>query len=428
MTAGKKSVEMQYISRVGFIQLLQDSPSGTKGADDSLNGHEINSIAIIGAGKTGRGFLARIASSANAKLSFIDKDDRLVQLLNEDTSYTIHFFGGSRKPYRIEGVRAAVAGTKEAVQWLAEADLVFTAVAEQNLLEIAGMLNEAAALRRNLLPEEGPLYVITGENGIEPGRVLSEGLAQDGMASGDIVVAESAVFCSTVDLQGTRLDIQSEAFDELPYDSMILPGRLQLSGMTPEPHFRNLLMRKIYTYNCLSACIAYLGALKDYQWYSDAANDSDIGYVLDRVTKPLNDAIAKSMNLNLQSQQAFSRRALAKFKDMAIRDDIARNARDVMRKLGPEERLLAPMRIIRENNGDLSPLALVVAAACLYRGEREAELVGLLAKGGVETVLAAVGLEIEDPFTAQVCSYYRQLIERRAEPAGFENMLPLESA
>ena len=32
-------------------------------------------VTIIGAGKTGRGFLARLIKEGGAKISFIDKDD-----------------------------------------------------------------------------------------------------------------------------------------------------------------------------------------------------------------------------------------------------------------------------------------------------------------------------------------------------------------
>jgi len=39
-------------------------------------------IAIVGAGKTGRGFVARLAAESGREIVFIDKDAALVRRLN----------------------------------------------------------------------------------------------------------------------------------------------------------------------------------------------------------------------------------------------------------------------------------------------------------------------------------------------------------
>lgn len=48
--------------------------------------------AIVGAGKTGRGFLARLLKESGAEIAFIDKNEELVKQLNEKKSFNISFF------------------------------------------------------------------------------------------------------------------------------------------------------------------------------------------------------------------------------------------------------------------------------------------------------------------------------------------------
>ncbi len=47
--------------------------------------------AIIGAGQTGRGFIARLLQHEGDRLTFIDKNESLVNSLNDSESYTIYF-------------------------------------------------------------------------------------------------------------------------------------------------------------------------------------------------------------------------------------------------------------------------------------------------------------------------------------------------
>jgi len=259
---------------------------------------------------------------------------------------------------------AALADSKTAQDWMVRASLILTAVAESN---IAGLARGWQDSRR--APQAGcpKLQVLFVENGVAPAAPLRKAFAD---RAAEIAIAEAAIFCSTIELPGTRLDVQSEAYDSLPYDAPKSGLKAEtFPALKAVADFPVLLKRKIYTYNCFSACIAYLGAYKGYKWYADAAGDSEIGVVLDQIAEPLNRAIAESTNVNLDEQRRFSEAALNKFRNRDILDDIPRNARDVARKLAPNDRLIEPARLILERGGRVEPLALVIAAALLYRTE-----------------------------------------------------------
>ena len=64
---------------------------------------------------------------------------------------------------------------------------------------------------------------------------------------------------------------------------------------------------------------------------------------MDNILQKLNACICKEYEIDVDKQAKFSQMAVAKFQNKAIVDTIERNARDVDRKLGENERILAPL-------------------------------------------------------------------------------------
>src|ERR1700722_17990302 len=149
----------------------------------------------------------------------------------------------------------------------------------------AGRGQILAERRRLGLPK---LQMLVCENGVSPAAALRDAFAD---RTDEIDIAEGAIFCSSIELPGTRLDVQSEAYESLPYDARLSGLQAKaFPALRAVADFPILLRRKIYTYNCFSACIAYLGAYKGYKWYADAAADSGINFILAQIAEPLNRA------------------------------------------------------------------------------------------------------------------------------------------
>lgn len=336
-------------------------------------------VVIVGAGRTGRGYIARqmpgASSSAHATgeavaLTFVDRNEELVERLALADSFEVRF-GNGRETVRVAGFDSLPSYTEEATQALAEADLVLTAVGEQNLPDVAAQLLAARELRA----AGTPLLVVTCENGVAPKRKLVEALPKEGF-----VLGEAIVFCTTDVSDG--LDILSEDLDYIPYDIVATGKELGLPGFVPEERFHDLLERKIYTYNCLSACIAYLGALRGFDDYGQAAGSKEILSAMHELKSALSGALSARYGITFEEQDHFGDMAIGKFTNKDISDSIVRNARAVRRKLGPSERIVAPMRILMEQGQDARILQRIAAAAVIYgtrvEGEREEELLGLL--------------------------------------------------
>ena len=117
--------------------------------------------------------------------------------------------------------------------------------------------------------------------------------------------------------------------------------------------------------------IAYLGWIKGYENYGDAANDEEILALLDRNYQATNRALCREFGYDEADQEEFALLSRKKFCDRTIEDTIARNARDPRRKLAAGERIIGPIRLLCKYGEDASVMEKTAAAAILYTAPPE---------------------------------------------------------
>ncbi|MBQ8408903.1 MAG: NAD(P)-binding domain-containing protein [Clostridia bacterium] len=315
-------------------------------------------IAMIGAGKTGRGFIGRLLAEDKKEIYFIDKDESLVNSLNEKKSFNVSFFGGVRAPFTVDNYTAT---TWEGAD-LSDVEIIFVSVGGMNLPDVGAEL-------RKLINDGKMRHIIVGENASKPAKKLAEAIGLD-----NITVSESTVFCTTIEDANSScdLDISSENYPYLQCDAEPLGGyELNISTVRPISGFSNFLTRKLYTYNAASCVIAYLGFAKGYTDYGTAANDEEILQLLDRNYAATNKVLCKVYGYEEQDQAEFAALSKAKFTDRTIADTVSRNAREPQRKLQAAERIMGPLCLIDEHGEDTEPLLLTAAAALHYEHESD---------------------------------------------------------
>ena len=344
---------------------------------------------IVGAGKTGRGFLARLLQEAAEDVIFIDKNETLVRELNAAGMFQVRFFGDVREPYRVSGFRAYTWETAD----LEDAELILVSVGGQNLKEAGESLSKC-------LKDEKHYYVITAENASHPSKTLKEAIGKE-----NVSVSESTVFCTTIEEEG--LNIHSENYPYLQCDGDLLEGYVPAAKtIKPIGNFSNFLTRKLYTYNAASCVIAYLGWKKGYTNYADAANDEEILELLDKNYEVTNRVLCREFGYEEGDQREFAALSKAKFCDRTIIDTVARNARDPHRKLGANERIIGPIKLMHKYGEDASVLEQTAAAAILYDHEGEDAWRAVKAEKTKEQILTDIcGLRENDVIYQNIKKY-----------------------
>lgn len=322
----------------------------------------VSKCVIFGAGQTGRGFLAPILQENGIDITFIDKDKKLIQLLNEYKSYSVSFYNNKKPRLNVTHFEAYWTEDEHIVEILSEADLILTCVGANNISDLIPFIQKSLSKRK----DENKLKILCCENGVNVKQPLIDNLE-------NIQVSEAIIFCTTLKPKDNALDLDSEYYPELPYDHLGGEFHLPIKRFSAIEQFNDLIQRKIYTYNCLSAVISYLGFYKGYDIYADAANDDEISEIISECLPNLNRALSKKYDLSYEVQKEFSRFALNKFKNKSIVDTIERNGRNAERKLNSNERVVRPILIMNEYGEDFKILLLVYAAALFY-GTKKKEL------------------------------------------------------
>ena len=345
----------------------------------------MSKVVIVGAGKTGRGFLARLLQEAERKVVFIDKNKELVDTLNKDKEFQIRFFGGVRETYVVNNFVAYTWENEEVKEILAsDAELIFVSVGGQNLPDVGRELAK-------VLAEDKKYYIITAENASKPSQTLKSAIGRK-----DVVVSESTVFCTTIEEEG--IHINSENYPYLQCNAELLEGYVpDAKTIKVIDNFSDFLTRKLYTYNAASCVIAYLGWKKGYTNYADAANDEEILALLDKNYEITNRVLCKEFGYEEEDQKEFALLSRTKFCDRTIVDTVARNARDPQRKLAAAERIMGPIALMYKYEEDAGILEQTAAAAIEYDNDGEDAWRAIKAEKTYEEILTDIcGLKESD--------------------------------
>ena len=350
----------------------------------------MNKVVIIGAGKTGRGFIGRLVAEAECEMLFVDSSKELVDKLNAAGKFDVSFFGGVRENLTVSAYNASTWEDAD----LTNAELIFVSVGGQNLEAVGEMLKAK-------LPEDVHHYIITCENASSPADKLQKIISRD-----DVTVSEATVFCTTID-EGD-VGIASENYPYLQCDRDRLNGYVPfIPAVKPVGEFGNFLTRKLYTYNAASCVIAYLGAVKGYEVYSDAANDPEILDLLDRNYAESNRAMCLEYGYTPEDQAEFALLSRVKFTSTAIRDTVERNARDVARKMAPGERIIGILQLVLKHGGNAAVLEQTAAAALLYKADPKWEQ--KKAEMGSESILKDFCGITDEALLARIMAYLPNL-------------------
>lgn len=372
---------------------------------------------IFGAGKIARGFIAHLLYGAGLRFAFVEKDRRTVETLNRQGWYTINVLGAPEKNARISGYTALTTDDTEGIRReMAGARLLFTAVGGKNLDALAPVV--AWALQHATV---APVNVITCENWKEPAAQLRKGvLAIDpGLRAGfgEAVVMRSAIEPDAEQVKADPLVVNVQDYWKLPVDAgALIQPFPAIPGMEPMDNFAGFLERKFYTYNAANATVSYLGALLGLRLISEAALDSRVAPVLEQVYRETSAALCARHAIRLEEQQAFADSSRKKLQDTVIVDLIERNARDPLRKLGREDRLVGPALMAMHYNIRPEGLCTAIAAALHYKQAGDAsaeELAGLMESQGLEGTLQSVsGLQPGHPLIRLVQEKEQDLLNR----------------
>jgi len=386
------------------------------------------SAVMLGAGNVGRGFLGQLFSESGYEVVFVDVDELLITALNSRRGYTIRLVDNDyAEEVIIAPVRALHSSEADAVaDALAEASIAATAVGVRALPHIAPVV-AAGVARRAESGVQSPLNIIICENMKDAAATFRRMVGQNVAGKHQAYFQANVGFVDTVigrmvpppTPEMRALDpslIAVEPYKELPVDRTAFIGSIpEIVGMEPCDNFGFYTARKLYLHNAGHALLGYLGYLRGHVFGYEALEDGTIRPLLEKAVTESQAGIVCEYGADAARLEIHVTDLLRRFANRPLSDTVFRLARDPLRKLRPNDRLVGAARLAEKAGVAPEGLSWGIAGGYCFDSREDPLAVKLqqrIADEGFDAVLVGVsGIEVERPLAALVRERYRRLRE-----------------
>lgn len=328
------------------------------------------SIVVFGAGGIGRGLVGPLAAKAGFALVFVEPHKPLREALTAPGAYRLRLTGRRPETVEVRGFEVISPDDRERLrEAVADASFVATAVGGPHLEAVAQSLAPALSNR------DTPVPVLLCENWPNADAEMSRRLFDAGAPAGAFVCVPSSVERMVRAAEG--LDLVGESGETLFVDGSKWPGpRPSIADMHFVDRLEPYYKRKLYTNNGGHALLAYGGALRGYDRLVQAMDDPDIRAELARFLAAAGDALYLEYGLDRAAlDEHIETLVRYRYPNVELADTVRRVARQPLRKLGPDERLVGLLRVLEKHRLDTAPVYRVIAAALRYRDPEDDEAV-----------------------------------------------------
>lgn len=341
----------------------------------------------FGAGNIGRGFIGLILANNDYHVTFADVSDTLVNALKTEKQYNVTLADPEQTTTTVKNVDGlhSIQDQKELESAIASVDLITTAVGV-NVLPIV-----AKTLAPILKERTTPVNVVACENAINATDQLAAAIRDIVGELPEHVHFSNAAVDRIVPGQShdNILDVTVEPFFEWVIEDTSWYGD-QLDGVTYVHNLAPYIERKLLTVNTGHAYIAYAGQYYGHKTILEAIEDQRVAEGLEQVLTETSRYIETQFSVDPETQANYRKKIIARFYNPNLSDDIVRVGRGVLRKLGPEDRIIKPLKALEQAGQSHDALNQLAAFALSYQDPQDAETVDKdkqLAENGVVTFL-----------------------------------------
>ncbi len=357
----------------------------------------------FGAGNIGRGFIGQLLHESGYEICFVDVNQEIIDDINSLKKYQIEFVGDKPKRIEIDNIYAINSNDESIViEKIVKADIITTALGPNILKFIAPVIAKGIIARTSITGK--PLNIIACENMINASAKLRElvyqqlSLSQQEKIKHQIGFPNAAVDrIVPIQHNNEKLLVKTESFYEWDVDkTQIIGDKPKIKGLTYVDNLQAYIERKLFAVNATHAAIAYIGNLKGKKTIYEASCDKEVMDIVYELTEETGALLVNKYNFNMEKHMQYVNMIISRFSSPYISDDITRVGRSPIRKIGFNERLIAPARQLVELNLPVEALVKVIAAALHFINEKDSESLELqnsIRENGVHvTIIKYCGL------------------------------------
>lgn len=323
-------------------------------------------IVIVGAGRLGKGFIGEVFDTAKWKLTFLDKDERVIEKLKESGVYHVTVHREDRIDEREVKGYDAYACTVEypCMDAVLEADVIALAVYPGDFTDAANYLGHCLSKRARQNPgKKLNILCLTNKNHmmeqIEADfmNALADEQTRDWFKA-NVALRDTIIRRGTDAESNEALQVRSTAVLSLLIQTPLFVDMSEVEWMEPCDKVKLLKDIKVFIVNGPHVTAAFAGHLKGFDTINQAMHDPECAALIRSVRHEIYEGILREYPITKAELDHLS--VFPKAKGEMV-DEIFRVAYDPVRKLGRNDRLTGMARICLKN--EIEPNAIIHSIA-----------------------------------------------------------------
>ncbi|MGL4388025.1 MAG: mannitol-1-phosphate 5-dehydrogenase [Brevinema sp.] len=334
----------------------------------------MTSLLQIGAGNIGRACVGRLFSKSGSKIVFSDVNTGLLDALLEKKEYYVRLLGKNHdKTITIKNVDSLPKDPQAQYLIFNQISYLTTAVGVIILPKIAGLVATVIKARYES-KNELPLNIIACENAIRATTILKQHvlvLLDEPIKTwmkGKIAFPDAATdsIVPTIASDDPLL-VTGELFAEIIIDKKTFLGELpSVDGLLLQDDLDAYIERKLFTLNTGHAITAYLGAKSGIKTIDEAIAQPEIRATVLGAMRESGAVLINRYGFDPEIHETYIQKILKRFENPFLKDLTVRVAREPLRKLSYNDRLIKPLRGTSEYNLPNESLLKGIQAALSY--------------------------------------------------------------
>jgi mannitol-1-phosphate 5-dehydrogenase len=332
-------------------------------------------IVIFGAGAAGRGLVGLLFAQAGCRVVFVDIKDDLVKRLGSAGRYSVllHRLAGGQEEQSVEGFLVLHARDREAVaREIVTADFVMTAVFAQNLPDVAQTIALGVVKCREAQRAK-PLNIIACENMKKSSSTLRGYVAEhlgeaDRAFMNDVAGFPDCMINRVVPNPVDPLAIETEDYCEWTVEAGAVKGAwpAEVDFIERVENQAARLDRKLFVYNGSHAACAYFGHGQGCSWIHEAIDHPRVTPDVEGVLAEMGQVVCRHHGFAPETMGSYKQDFRLRCRNLGLKDAVSRIGRQPARKLGRQERFIAPAKLAQEYGLPRRSLMKAIAAALFF--------------------------------------------------------------
>ena len=341
---------------------------------------------IFGAGRIGRSFIGQIFSRGGFEVIFVDIDHNLINLLNTHKSYKIIIKGEKDETLQIHNIRGIhFDDTARILDEISSTSVIAISVGQAALPSVIPIIAKSLQIRAGS-DRPQPLDIILAENMRDAAGYfkteLTHLLGNEFPLNRLVGFIETSIgkmvpFMTKEDLEQDPLQIFAE-----PYNTLILDKKgfrnpvPNIRWLAPKENMKAWVDRKSFIHNLGHAAAAYTGFLvhPDKTYLYEILDDPEI-FLMTRHAMLESASVLMRIHpgeFTMEDLVDHIDDLLSRFRSKALRDTVFRVGCDLIRKLGPDDRLVAPIKEAIRSDLPYDRILYALVCGFYFRAKDEA--------------------------------------------------------